>query len=129
MTTTETTTDARAAKVDEYVARHAWGSVLQTIAESMNGIDNDPYENLLMRMLSEAVEPLERELFSADATDEEMPRAPDYPEYMATMTRHIALEAWILAKLATEDTQEYLRERAADLTKLVAERLGDAAGC
>jgi hypothetical protein len=115
---------SRADLIDEYVLREAWTGLLYKIMETTSGLlrdqdETDSLVEILAAICGDALAGLERELWPAEVTS----NPGDHPEYDDAITRSIALEAAILARLTTAEAQAYLPVEASRLAKLAADRL------
>ncbi len=96
-------TQTRAERIEEYVVRDAWGSVLYQLGEATSGLKMDD-EDLLSNMSSEVISPIIQDLWPDDPDGEKW-ATEDNPEFEAAATRTMILEAAILAQLTTLDAQ------------------------
>lgn len=114
MAGTMTVERERHERIDEYVLRDAWSTVIYKLAGELgvNG-KTDVF----------SAEDLFRELWPTPEDDDGDYPSGD-PEFEMASTRTIALEAAILAGLATGDARDYLVREAARLAKLAADRVG-----
>lgn len=110
----------RADLLEEFVLRDAWASVLGKIADATEPEGHRPIDGdgVVLELESELVGRRDVDLFSPGPH-----RDPGGPEYEWAYTRSIALEAAILMKLTTREAQDDLREEAARLARLAADRM------
>ena|SRR6185503_2263700 len=121
-----TATQTRAERIEEYIDRDAWASVLYKVADAISAFDEKSDDliadaklaDLIMQMGSDAVSPIEDELWpGGDGV------SSGGAESDAAMTRTMALEAAILIRLTTTEAQEYLRYEGARMAALAASRM------
>jgi hypothetical protein len=109
---------SRAERIEEYILRDAWTTVLIDAGQATSELHIDD-EDILANATSEVLGPIEEELWPDDPENN--------PEYQAATTRSIALTSAILAQLTTVEAQDFFASEAARLTKLAADRLKEVA--
>lgn len=121
-------------QLDQYVLLDTWVGVVQTLAESLRACGHEEHflvDEVRLAGAFDLVTELEHELWSDDVLDEQVGPGFDqqaHAEYQGAMTRTIAAEAALLARLTTTELQDVLRSESARLSLLAADRIGKAGG-
>ncbi len=113
-------TKTRAERIEEYVLRDAWSTVLYDAHIATSSLEIDNSGEIASDAAGEMLGPIERELWP-EALDGDGSPEGDL-EYEAASTRGMILASAILAQLTTREAQNFLVSEAARLAKLADDR-------